>query len=155
MRFFPLPRWSVTWPTRPYGVYTVYVRAADPTDAVRVAAKRGDLPVRTLPLAFDYVPEVGRLLRPHRLRSHHVAGPEYGGEEAGQSFTPTAMDLQGIADRVVSVIRVADAQGWPPDEVRAAVHQIVGTLLPSLVEQVLVIVAAETRELNAYTSGEF
>lgn len=147
------PRWSVTWPTRPNGVYTIFVRADDPTDAVRVALAWPDLPVYAL--AFDYEPEVSRLLRPHRLRSHHVAGPDYGGEDAAQAFTPTPLNLRGIADQVVSTIRVADAHGKPEREVRAAVHQIVGNLLPSLTEWVLVIVAADTREINAYTGGEF
>jgi hypothetical protein len=150
---FRKPRWSVTWPTRPNGVWTVFVRADDPTDAVRVATDYADLPVYAL--AFDYEPEVSRLLRPHRLRTHHVAGPEYGGEEAAQTFSPTPPDLREIADQVVSTIRVADAHGKPLDEVRAAIHQIVGNLLPSLAERVLVIVAAETRQINAYTSGEF
>ena len=147
------PRWSVTWPTRPNGVWTVFVRADDPTDAVRVALACPDLPVYAL--AFDYEPERSRLLRPHQRRTHHVAGPSYGGEEAAQAFTPTPPDLRGIADQVVSTIRVADAHGKPEGEVRAAVHQIVGNLLPSLTERVLIIVAAETREINAYTSGEF
>lgn len=144
------PRWSVTWPTRPDGVYAVLVRADDPTDAVRVAAEQDDLPVYAL--AVDYEPEVWRLLRPYRLRSHHVAGPDYGGGEFNvEALTP--LDLDEIAKEVVSVIRVSDALGKSKDEVRAAVGQIVGNLLPSLTERVLAIVAAETREINAYTGG--
>lgn len=83
------PRWSVTWPTRPEGVYTELVRANDPTDAVRVAA---ELDWQTTPgysVAFDYTPQVWRLLRPYRLRSHHVAGPDFGGTEAdAEAFVP-------------------------------------------------------------------
>lgn len=146
------PRWSVTWPTRPNGVYTVLVRADNPTDAVRVAAEQDDLPVYAL--AFDYEPEVWRLLHPYRWRSHHVAGPDYGGGDFDvEALTP--LDLDAIAAEVVSVIRVCDALGKSKGEVRAAVGQIVGTLLPSLTEKVLAIVAAETREINAYTVGEF
>lgn len=144
-------RWSVTWPTRPDGVWTVFVRADDPTDAVRVASERAGLPVYAL--AFDYEPEVWRLRHPYRMRSEHAAGPDYGGEDAAQAFTPTALDLQEIAGQVVSTIRVADAHGKSKDEVRAAVGQIVGNLLPSLTEKVLAIVAAETREIDAYTGG--
>lgn len=149
---FRKPRWSVTWPTRPNGAYTVLVRANDPTDAVRVAAERDDLPVYAL--AFDYEPEVWRLLHPYRWRSHHAAGPDYdGGAFDVEALTP--LDLDAIAAEVVSVIRYCDAHDHCKDVARAAVHQIVGNLLPSLTERVLAIVAAETREINAYTGGEF
>lgn len=84
-----MPQYSVTWPTRPAGVYTEYVHAADPTDAVRVA---GDLDWPTSPgytMAFDYEPEVWLLRRPHRLRSRHVQGPHFSDCEPGQAaFTP-------------------------------------------------------------------
>jgi hypothetical protein len=148
------PRWSVTWPTRPNGVYTQLVRAGDPTDAVRVAA---ELEWQTTPgysVAFDYTPQVWRLLRPYRLRSRSVAGPDYPDTVPGEvAFTSEPLDLAAIADQVVSVIRVSDALGKDKHELRAAVGQIVGNLIPAEAEQVLAIVAAETREINAYTGG--
>jgi hypothetical protein len=59
---FRKPRWSVTWPTRPSGGYSV---------------------------AFDYEPQVWRLLRPYRLRSHPVAGPDFPDQVLGEiAFTP-------------------------------------------------------------------
>ena len=86
---FRKPRWSVTWPTRPNGVYTQLVRADDPTDAVRVAA---ELEWPTAPgytVAFDYAPQVWRLLRPYRWRSHPVAGPDFPDQVLGEvAFTP-------------------------------------------------------------------
>lgn len=70
-----LPRWSVTWPTRPEGVYTQPVRAVDATDAVRVAAEL-EWPVADgFTVAFDCTPEVWRVRRPYRWLSRHVAGP--------------------------------------------------------------------------------
>lgn len=151
---FRKPRWSVTWPTRPNGVYTQLVRADDPTDAVRVAA---ELDWPTAPghtIAFDYTPMVWRLQRPYRMRSHQVAGPEFEDEVDGEvGFTPEPVDLDAIAAEVVSVIRVCDAHDHCKDVARAAVGQIVGNLLPEQAERVLVIVAAETREINAYTGG--
>lgn len=148
------PRWSVTWPTRPYGVYTVLVRATDPTDAVRVAAEE-DLPLsEDWSFAFDYTPEVWRLRRPYRWRSHHVAGPDFGGTEADvEAFTPEPLNLEAIAAEAVSVISFCDAHDHCKDVARAAVGQIVGNLLPAEAEQVLTIVTAETREINAYTGG--
>lgn len=70
-------RWSVIWPTRPQGFYTVVVRADDPTDAVRVAAK-WELPTADgHSLALDYEPMVWRMKRPYWLRAKQVAGPDY------------------------------------------------------------------------------
>jgi hypothetical protein len=59
------------------------------TDAVRAAAELG-LPLGDgLSMAFDYEPEVWRLLRPWRWRSYHAAGPEYGDAAPGEvGFTP-------------------------------------------------------------------
>ncbi|MFI8872451.1 hypothetical protein [Streptomyces sp. NPDC055243] len=77
------PRWSVTWPTRPSGLLTVYVRADDPTDAVRIAAQ---LEWPTEPgwrMAFDYTPEVWRLRRPYWRRARYSAGPHYPDRERG------------------------------------------------------------------------
>lgn len=72
-----LPRWTVTFPTRPGGLYSHLVRAADPTDAVRVAATL-DWPTNPgHTLAFDHTPEVWRLHRPYCWRSRHAAGPTY------------------------------------------------------------------------------
>lgn len=72
-----MPRYSVTWPTRPEGVYSQYVRAADATDAVRVAAALDWPTTDGYTLAVDYVPEVWRLRRPYRWLSRHAAGPHY------------------------------------------------------------------------------
>lgn len=89
--FFPFrkPRWSVTWPTRPSGVLTVYVRADDPADAVRVAAKPEWPTEPGYQMAFDYTPEVWRLRRPYWWRSRYAAGPHFPGAAHGEtSFTP-------------------------------------------------------------------
>jgi hypothetical protein len=84
----PLPRWSVTWPTRPEGVYTVFVRATSATHAVDVAANQY-LPVTVgYAMAFDYEPEVWRLRHPYRYRSHHVAGPELRDLDDAAPFVP-------------------------------------------------------------------
>lgn len=82
-------RWSVTWPTHPVGTYTVLVRAADPTDAVRVAADM-DLPCADgYSMAFDYEPCVWRLRHPYRLRSRYVQGPTFPDSVPGAvAFTP-------------------------------------------------------------------
>ncbi|MGH3584864.1 MAG: hypothetical protein ACRDQ0_00940 [Pseudonocardia sp.] len=84
-----MPQYSVTWPTRPNGVYSELVHATDPTDAVRVAAS---LEWPTNPgyeVAFDYTPEVWALRRPYRLRSRHVQGPHYPDGLANEpAFTP-------------------------------------------------------------------
>ncbi|MFK0182051.1 hypothetical protein ACIQVR_39575 [Streptomyces xanthochromogenes] len=86
------PRWSVTWPTRPNGLYTVHVRAADPSDAVRVAAGL-DLPLNDgYTLAVDYAPEVWRLRRPYGWRSRWAAGSDFGGTDTDEPFTPLAPD---------------------------------------------------------------
>lgn len=143
MQIFPKPRWAVTWPTRPYGVYTTVVRAYDPTDAVRTALQQRDLPVYAL--AFDYEPEVWRLLHPYSRRSYRAAGPDYGGVDGTEeAFTPIPLDLRQVADQVVKAVQSADAHGGSAHEVRAVVHQIVGTLLPSLTERVLGMVAADS-----------
>jgi hypothetical protein len=152
-----MKKYSVTWPTRPEGVYTqlVYLVYADgPTDAVRVAAGLDWPTTDGYSMAFDYEPEVWQLRWPFRLRSHHVAGPDFGSTAANAvAFVPEPLDLAALAAEVVSVIRVCDARGSSKDEVRAAVGQIVGNLLPEQAEHVLVIVAAETKEINAYTGG--
>jgi len=151
---FRKPRWSVTWPVRPSGTYSVYARATDPTDAVRAAAERDMATADGYTIAFDYEPEVWRLQHPYRMRSHHVAGPEFPDETPGEvAFTPEPLDLDAIATEVVSVIRVCDAHEHCKDVARAAVGQIVGNLLPTQTEAVLAIVTAETREINAYTGG--
>lgn len=84
-----MPRYSVTWPTRPEGEYSQHVRAADPTDAVRAAA---ELDWPTSPgysVAFDYEPEVWRLRHPYPLLSRHVQGPDFSAEEFGApAFVP-------------------------------------------------------------------
>lgn len=149
-------RWSVTWPIRPFGIHTVLVRAADPVDAVRVAAEE-DLPATDgYSIAFDYEPEVWLIRRPYNSRSRHVGGPRFDDEVPGLvPFTPEPIDPAAIAAEVVSVIRVCDAHDHCKDVTRAAVGQIIGNLPPTEAEQVLAIVAAETREINAYTSGEF
>jgi len=153
---FRKPSWSVTWPTRPNGVYAQLVRADDPTDAARVAAEQDVLPNINYALAFDYEPEVWRLRRPYRWRSHHVTGPGYGSTEVDtQPFVPLPLDLREIADQVVSAVRVGDALGHSAGQIGAAVGQIVGWMRPEDTEAVLFYVAAETREINAYTSGEF
>lgn len=86
-----MPRYSVTWPTRPEGEYSIHVYAADPTEAASVAAEE-DLPTSEgYSLAYDYEPEVWILRHPYRYgwRSRHVQGPNYGdlaGE--GMPFVP-------------------------------------------------------------------
>ncbi|MGW1015598.1 hypothetical protein [Streptomyces niveus] len=84
-----MPNYSVTFPTRPSGVYTKWVRAADPTDAVRVAAEL-DWPTGPgYTVAFDYEPEVWLNRHPYRLRSRHVQGPRFGGTASdAPAFTP-------------------------------------------------------------------
>jgi hypothetical protein len=84
-----MPKYSVTWPTRPSGIYTECVQAADPTHAVRVAA---ELDWPTSPgytVAFDYEPGVWLNRRPYRLRSRHVQGPRFGSAAPGApAFMP-------------------------------------------------------------------
>lgn len=152
---FRKPRWSVTWPTRPSGVYTVLVRAADPTDAVRVAAEL-ELPVNDgYSIAFDYEPQVWRLLRPYRLRSRRVAGPDFQDAVLGEvAFTPEEIDLNVVASRAMGAVKVGDALGHRMDEIRAAIGQILGGLTTEQVEDVLARVIAEVAESNAYTRGE-
>jgi hypothetical protein len=84
-----MPRYTVTWPTRPAGVYSIIVRAADPTDAARVAADE-ELPTTDgYSIAYDYEPEVWRIRRPYRLLSRHVQGPSYSDtEDTLQPFVP-------------------------------------------------------------------
>ncbi|WP_329472701.1 hypothetical protein OIE75_29585 [Streptomyces sp. NBC_01723] len=149
------PRWSVTWPTRPNGVYTVLVRAADPTDAVRVAAAL-DLPVTDeYALAFDYEPQVWRLQCPYRLRSHPVAGPDFPDTVPGEvGFTPEPIDLDAVAAKAMGAVKAGDAVGNSMDEIRAAVGQVLGGLTGAQVEDVLARVVAEVDEINAYTWGE-
>jgi hypothetical protein len=153
---FRKPRWSVTWPTRPNGFYTQLVSADDPTDAVRVAAEQDVVPNIDYALAFDYEPEVYRLRHPYRWCSHHVAGPDYGSTGAdAEAFVPIPLDTRQIADQVMSAVRVGDARGRTAGQIGAAVAQIVSWMRPEDVEAVLLYVATETREINAYTSGAF
>ena len=92
---FRKPRWSVTWPTRPNGVYTQLVRADDPVDAVRVAAELDWPTAPGYSVAFDYEPQVWRLLRPYWLRSHPVAGPAFPDLILGEiAFTPWPLPLK-------------------------------------------------------------
>lgn len=78
-----MPRYTVTWPTRPAGVYTVIVRASDPTEAARVAAAE-DLPTTEgYSLAYDYEPEIWHVRHPYAWRSRHVQGPDYNSNDAG------------------------------------------------------------------------
>lgn len=149
-----MKKYSVTWPTRPEGVYTQVVYAADPTDAVREAADLDWPTTDGYRVAFDYEPEVWRLRRPFRLRSHHVAGPDFGSTAADAvAFMPEPIDLNAVAAEVVSVIRVCDVHDHCKDVARESVAQIVGNLLPEQTEKVLAIVTAETKEINAYTGG--
>lgn len=149
---FPKPRWSVTWPTRPNGVYTQLVRADDPTDAVRVAAEQDVVPNINYALAFDYEPVVWRIRHPYRWRSHHVAGPDYSGTEAdAAAFAPLPLDTREIADRVLSAVRAGDARGRTAGQIGAAVGQIVSWMRPEDVEAVLFYVAAKACEINART----
>ncbi len=92
-----MKKYSVTWPVRPSGVYSVYAQADDPTDAVRVAAEQ-EMPLADgYSLAFDYEPEVWRLLHPYRWRSHHVAGPEFEDEVSGEvGFTPLPLGSETV-----------------------------------------------------------
>lgn len=152
---FRAPRWSVTWPTRPMGVYTVLVYAEGPVEAVRVAADLEMPLAEGYSMAFDYEPEVWRLRRPYRYRSHHVAGPDYGGSEAVAPFAPQPVDLQAIAAQAVSIIKAGHAN----DELRESIHlglrQILAGLKVDEMFSVVAMAAAETREINAYTGGEF
>jgi hypothetical protein len=92
---FRKPRWSVTWPTRPNGVYTQLVRADDPVDAVRVAAELDWPTADGYTVAFDYEPQVWRLRRPYRLRSHPVAGPDFPDQVLGEvAFTPEPLPVE-------------------------------------------------------------
>ncbi|MFD7705650.1 hypothetical protein [Streptomyces sp. NPDC059786] len=147
-----MPRWSATWPTRPEGVYTVLVRATDPTDAVRIASEEVMPLTDGYALAFDYEPQVWRLLRPYRLRSHPVAGPSY---PEDVPFVPEPLDLKAVAEEAMSAVRLGDALGKSEDEIRTAVGQTLGLLTPTQVVEAFAVVRAETREINSYTSGEF
>lgn len=88
-----MKQYTVTWPTRPTGLYTEYAEADTPTDAVRDAAAR-DLP--TTPgytIAFDYEPEVWQIRTPNRLRSRRVQGPCYKDAIPGKiAFTPLPLN---------------------------------------------------------------
>ncbi|MGV2914706.1 hypothetical protein [Streptomyces alfalfae] len=148
-----LPRWSVTWPLRPNSTYSVWVRATDPTDAVRVALKRPDLP--TYAMAFDYQPEVWRLRHPYPTRSYRAAGPDYGGAAGtADQFTPTPLDLTDIANQVRSTIRTAHEHGWPRAELQTALRPVLNHLLPSLKDRLVIAFAAETERIGTYTNTE-
>lgn len=84
-----MPRYTVTWPTRPDGIYATIVRAADPTDAARVASEI-DLPTTEgYSLAYDYEPEIWQIRHPYRWRSRHVQGPRYSdSEDTLEPFVP-------------------------------------------------------------------
>ncbi|MCX4232049.1 hypothetical protein [Streptomyces ortus] len=141
------PRWSVTWPTRPNGVYTQLVRADNPTEAVRVAAEMDVVPNSNYALAFDYEPEVWRIRRPYRWLSHHIAGPDYGGAGAdAETFVPIPLDTRQIAKQVLSAVRAGDARG-------RTVGQIVSWMRPEDVEAVLFYVAAEACGIDARTAA--
>jgi hypothetical protein len=81
-----MKKYCVNWPIRPFGIHTVLVRAADPTDAVRVAAERELSTVDGFSIAFDYEPEVWRLRRLRNRLSRHVAGPFF--DDAVPGFVP-------------------------------------------------------------------
>lgn len=148
------PYWSVTWPTRPTGVYTQQVRANDPADAVRAAAEQDVVPNTNYAPAFDYEPEVWRIRRPYRWRSHHVAGPDYAGAEANaEAFVPLPLDTRQIAGQVLSAVRIGDAHGRTSGQIGAAVGQIVSWMRPEDVEAVLFYVAAEACGINARTAA--
>ncbi|MCX4450672.1 hypothetical protein [Streptomyces sp. NBC_01789] len=69
-----MPLYSVTWPARPGGEYTQFIRAVDPADAVE-GARELDWPTNDgYQVAFDQEPEVWQLRRPYRLRSRRVQG---------------------------------------------------------------------------------
>ncbi|MCX4919945.1 hypothetical protein [Streptomyces sp. NBC_00687] len=147
-------RWSVTWPTRPHGVHTVLVRAVDSADAVRVATEKTPPVDDEYQLAFDYAPCVWRLAWPYRLRSRHVAGPDFPDMVLGEpGFIPEPLNLDAIAAAAVDVIRVCDANGDSLDAVRAAVGQVVGNLAPHQVAHVLAHVTEETKEINRFSNG--
>lgn len=154
MSVFRKPHWSVTWPTRPNGVYTQLVRADDPTDAVRVAAELDWPTAPGYTVAFDYEPQVWRLLHPYRWRSRRVAGSDFPDAIPDRvAFTPESFDLREVANRAMGAVKVTDALGRSEAETHAAVGQILGLLTPAEVAGVLAIVVAETREINAYTGG--
>jgi len=92
-----MKKYTVTWPTRPEGVYTQVVRASDPTDAVRVASELDWPTADGYSMAFDYEPEVWLLLRPFRLRSRHVAGPDFGSTAADAvAFVPEPLGTETV-----------------------------------------------------------
>jgi len=92
-----MKKYSVTWPTRPSGVYTEWVRAADPTDAVRAASELDWPTADGYTVAFDYTPMVWRLQRPYRMRSHQVAGPDFPDEVDGEvGFTPVPLGSETV-----------------------------------------------------------
>lgn len=89
MEFRRTPAWTVTWPTRPTGVYSLPVRATDPTDAIRVASLHPWPTAEGYTVAFDYTPEVWRIRRPYRWLSHYVQGPQFPDVIPGEvAFTP-------------------------------------------------------------------
>ncbi|MFJ1647988.1 hypothetical protein [Streptomyces sp. NPDC088258] len=80
-----MPKYSVTYPTRPNGVYSQFVTATDPADAVRAAAELDWPTTPGYTVAFDCKPEVWILLRPYRLRSRHIQGPIYAASPADEA----------------------------------------------------------------------
>lgn len=104
MRLLPQPCWEVTWPIRPSGTNSVIVRAADATDAVRVAAELG-LPLGGgMTMAFDYEPEVRRLSRSYRLLARHAQGPLY-----PDGFAPLPAESAWPAGVIARYLTVAGA----------------------------------------------
>jgi hypothetical protein len=74
-----MSEYSVTFPTLPEGVYTQYVTANGPAEAIRAAA---ELEWPTNPgytVELNKEPEVWIVRRPYRVRSKRVSGPNYGG----------------------------------------------------------------------------
>ncbi|MEV8398838.1 hypothetical protein [Streptomyces niveus] len=74
-----MTEYSVTYPTRPSGVYTQFVEAGDPAAAVRAAAKLDWPTTPGYTVEFDKEPEVWVNRHPYRFRSKRVSGPDYGG----------------------------------------------------------------------------
>lgn len=92
-----MKKYTVTWPTRPSGVYSELVWADDPTDAVRVAAELDWPTAPGYTVAFDYTPMVWRLKHPYRWRSRQVAGPDFPDAVDGEvAFTPEPLGSETV-----------------------------------------------------------
>ena len=79
--------WTVTWPTRPAGIYTQTVQAADPAGAVHAAALLDWPTAPGYEVAFDYTPEVWCIRRPRWL-SLRVHGPDLTAPDPKNAFVP-------------------------------------------------------------------